>query len=72
MPGMIPAFYLALSAGNIAVLTFMYGKLGAPAAAVAVPAIAAQRRRVVSKLGMFREMTSVNGPFPRGGHAAGL
>ncbi len=69
MRGLIPAYYLTLSAANICLLTFAYGKLAAPAAAVAVPAMAEKRRRVVSKLSMFRKMTSVNGPYPRGGHA---
>jgi hypothetical protein len=27
---------------------------------------------MVSKLSMFRKMTSVNGPFPRGGHTPSL
>lgn len=72
MPGIIPAYYLILSAANLALLTFSYGKLAAPAAAVARPALAAKKQRVVSKLSMFRKVTSVNGPFPRGGHAAGL
>ncbi|CZR62814.1 uncharacterized protein PAC_12711 [Phialocephala subalpina] len=54
MPGIIPTYYLILSAANISVLTFAYGKLAAPAAAVARPALAAKRQRMVSKLNFER------------------
>ncbi|KAE8454468.1 hypothetical protein EG329_000091 [Mollisiaceae sp. DMI_Dod_QoI] len=61
MRGLIPAYYLTLSAANICLLTFAYGKLAAPAAAVAVPAMAEKRRRVVSKLNSSERASAFEG-----------
>jgi hypothetical protein len=66
MPGIIPTYYLALSAGNLALLTFAWGKLAAPAA----PALRRQRGRFVSSVQRMSRLTMAKGPFPQGGHAA--
>ncbi len=66
MPGIIPTYYLALSAGNLALLTFAWGKLAAPAA----PMLRRQRGRLVSSLQRASRLTMKKGPLPQGGHAA--
>jgi len=66
MPGIIPTYYLALSAGNVALLTFAWGKLAAP---VAAP-LRRQRGRFISSITRMSRMTISKGPFPQGGHAA--
>ncbi|KAE9365140.1 MFS general substrate transporter [Stipitochalara longipes BDJ] len=68
MPGIIPTYYLALSAGNLALLTFAWGKLAAPAA----PMLRRQRGRLVSSVQRASRLTMKKGPLPQGGHAAAL
>ena len=66
MPSIIPTYYLALSAGNVAVLTFAWSKLAAP---VAAP-LRRQRGRFVGGISRMAGATmGKNGPFPNGGHA---
>jgi len=65
MPIALPTYFLALSAGNIAVLAFGWGKL-VGAAPIAIP-LRRQRGRIVASMkGMVRWS---EGPIPRGGHA---
>jgi hypothetical protein len=65
MPIALPTYLLALSAGNIAVLAFGWGKL-VGAAPIAIP-LRRQRGRIVASMkGMVRWS---EGPIPRGGHA---
>lgn len=60
MVRVVPAYYLALSLGNIAVLTFAWGKL-------AVPIIVPRKRESGRLLGPVMGMSKVIlGPFPRG------
>jgi hypothetical protein len=81
MPNLIPTYYLILSASNLAVLTFAYRKIFAPA----MPALVAKRQSVVSRFGLglglgamgmgagitgMADKDGVRRPFPRGGHSS--
>lgn len=63
MPRLIPAYYLALSAGNIAFVAFATSKLAAPVA----PAVRRKRGRILTSITNMRKVGQ--GPFPKGGHA---
>ncbi|RDL41648.1 uncharacterized protein BP5553_01627 [Venustampulla echinocandica] len=64
MPALIPTYYLALTAGNVAVLSFAWGRLATP---LAGPQLTQQRTRIVQKAKAVA-MKPATSPFPRGAH----